>query len=213
MQSEEGQKAMNDWANAFTNALPQIIKIANSIKDKFKEIAGENFMEKLNNSIKKFEPKSFNKALDNIQKRMEKMYGMGNETRPVFFVGMQLAKINPYLGILAMGAGAFSPEIIEAAKKAMEYDEHRKQLVEEAEKKKEKTSIDISGASEELNQYLDDYLKGKTQNTGVEFYFGGQAKKTEHSIKLEVDFKGTENLSKEQMKKLLQKRFKKLFLF
>lgn len=176
MQSPEGQKAVDRWAEGFVEAIPKIIKIADSIKEKFKEIAGENFMEKLNNSIKKFDPKSFNEALDNIKERMdiitERAMRVGG-----FFAGMQLAKVNPYLGVLAMGAGAFSPEIIEAVKKSMEYDEHRKQLVEKAEKNKEKVPIRISGATEETNKYLDDFLNGKTKNTGVEFNFKGNKEK------------------------------------
>ena len=36
-------------------------------------------------------------------------------------------------------------------------------------------------------------------------------KKTEHNIKLEVDFKGTENLSKEEIKKIAQETIDKSF--
>ena len=205
MQSPEGQRAVDKWAEGFVEAIPKIIKIADSIKEKFKEIAGENFMEKLNNSIKNFDPKSFNEALDKIQEKMDLMAERAMRIGGAF-AGMQLAKVNPYLGVLAMGAGVFSPEIIEAVKKSMEYDEHRKQLVEEAEKNKEKVPMHISGASEEINKYFDDYLKGKTQNTGVQFGNGRTAPIIDNRATINITVPpGTDkialnNLSKEIVK-------------
>ena len=176
MQSPEGQKAVDRWSEGFVEAIPKIIKIADSIKDKFKEIAGENFMERLNNSINKFDPKNFNKALDEVQKKIDKITDRAIRLGGAF-MGMQLAKINPYLGAVAMVGGAFAPELIDAGKKAAEfleptfdYHKHRKEMIEKLELKNEKIPVRISGASEEMNKYLDDYLKGKTQNTGVEWF-------------------------------------------
>ncbi len=176
MQSPEGQKAVDRWSEGFVEAIPKIIKIADSIKDKFKEIAGENFMERLNNSIKEFDAKNFNKALDEVQKKIDKITDRAIRLGGAF-MGMQLAKINPYLGAVAMVGGAFAPELIDAGKKAAEfleptfdYHKHRKEMIEKLELENEKIPVRISGASEEMNKYLDDYLKGKTQNTGVEWF-------------------------------------------
>ena len=175
MQSPEGQKAVDRWAEGFVEAIPKIIKIADSIKDKFKEIAGENFMERLNNSINKFDPKNFNKALDEVQKKIDKITDRAIRLGGAF-MGMQLAKINPYLGAVAMVGGAFAPELIDAGKKAAEfleptfdYHKHRKEMIEKLELENDKIPVRISGATEEANKYLDDFLNGKTKNTGVEW--------------------------------------------
>ena len=125
MESEEGKKAMDKWIDAFDDALPQVIEIVNSIKEKFKEIAGENFMEKLNTSIKNFDPKNFNKALDDIKERMDLMAEKAMRIGGAF-VGMQLFKVNPYLGIAATAAGAFSPELAKMAKQYLENEEENK---------------------------------------------------------------------------------------
>ena len=125
MESEEGKKAMNKWIDAFDEALPQVIEIVNSIKEKFKEIAGENFMEKLNTSIKEFDPENFNKALDDIKERMDLMAERAMRIGGAF-AGMQLFKVNPYLGIAATAAGAFSPELAKIAKQYLENEEKQK---------------------------------------------------------------------------------------
>ena len=131
MESEEGKKAMNKWIDAFDEALPQVIEIVNSIKEKFKEIAGENFMEKLNNSIKEFDPENFNKALDDIKERMDLMAERAMRIGGAF-AGMQLFKVNPYLGIAATAAGAFSPELAKIAKQYLENEEKQKKKRNEA---------------------------------------------------------------------------------
>ena len=106
MQSSEGKKAIDKWIDAFDEALPQIIKLAGTIKNKFKEIAGENFIEKLNESIKNFDPKSFNEALDKIQEKMD--FLMDTALR----IGGALA--GSKLGPLGTIAGFFLPEGIDA---------------------------------------------------------------------------------------------------
>lgn len=131
MESEEGKKAMNKWIDAFDEALPQVIEIVNSIKEKFKEIAGENFMEKLNTSIKEFDPENFNKALDDIKERMDLMAERAMRIGGAF-AGMQLFKVNPYLGIAATAAGAFSPELAKIAKQYLENEEKQKKKRNEA---------------------------------------------------------------------------------
>lgn len=131
MESEEGKKAIDKWIDAFDDALPQVIEIVNSIKEKFKEIAGENFMEKLNNSIKEFDPENFNKALDDIKERMDLMAERAMRIGGAF-AGMQLFKVNPYLGIAATAAGAFSPELAKIAKQYLENEEKQKKKRNEA---------------------------------------------------------------------------------
>lgn len=131
MESEEGKKAMNKWIDAFDEALPQVIEIVNSIKEKFKEIAGENFMEKLNNSIKEFDPENFNKALDNIKEKMDLMAERAMRIGGAF-AGMQLFKVNPYLGIAATAAGAFSPELAKIAKQYLENEKENERKRNEA---------------------------------------------------------------------------------
>ena len=212
MQSPEGQKAVDRWAEGFVEAIPKIIKIADSIKDKFKEIAGENFMERLNNSIKEFDAKNFNKALDEVQKKIDKITDRAIRLGGAF-MGMQLAKINPYLGAVAMVGGAFAPELIDAGKKAAEfleptfdYHKHRKEMIEKLELENEKIPVRISGASEEINKYFDDYLKGKTQNTGVQFGSGRTAPIIDNRATINITVPaGTDkvvlnNLSKEIIK-------------
>ena len=106
MQSPEGQKALERWSKSFDDSLPQIIKLADTIKDKFKEIAGENFIERLNTSIANFDPSKFNTALDKIQKRMN--FLMDTALR----IGGALA--GSKLGPLGTVVGFFTPEIIDA---------------------------------------------------------------------------------------------------
>lgn len=242
MESEEGKRAMNKWIDAFDDALPQVVEIANSIKDKFKGIAGENFMEKLNDSIKNFNPKNFNEALDGIKERMDLMAERAMRIGGAF-AGMQLFKINPYLGIAATAAGAFSPELAKIAKQYLENEEKQKkkrneavensrevqrkigwlpkqstatyaprmQMIEEAEKIKNKKWWDFLTKDRDngdFNFSEDDILLNYIpayQSPNLNF------KKTEHNIKLEVDFKGTENLSKEEIKKIAQEAIDKSF--
>lgn len=242
MDSDEGKKAMNKWIDAFDEALPQVIEIANSIKEKFKEIAGENFMEKLNNSIKNFNPKNFNEALDDIKERMDLMAERAMRIGGAF-AGMQLFKINPYLGIAATAAGAFSPELAKIAKQYLENEEKQKKKrneavensrevqrkigwlpkqstatyapimqVREAEKAKENKKwwdfLTKDRDNGDFNFSEDDILLNYIpayQSPNLNF------KKTEHNIKLEVDFKGTESLSKEEIKKIAQEAIDKSF--
>ena len=242
MESEEGKRGVNKWIDAFDDALPQVMEIANSIKDKFKAIAGENFMEKLNDSIKNFNPKNFNEALDDIKERMDLMAERAMRIGGAF-AGMQLFKINPYLGIAATAAGAFSPELAKIAKQYLENEEKQKKKrneavensrevqrkigwlpkqstatyapimqVREAEKAKENKKwwdfLTKDRDNGDFNFSEDDILLNYIpayQSPNLNF------KKTEHNIKLEVDFKGTENLSKEEIKKIAQEAIDKSF--
>lgn len=242
MDSDEGKKAMNKWIDAFDEALPQVIEIANSIKDKFKEIAGENFMEKLNDSIKNFDPKNLNEALDNIKEKMDLMSERAMRIGGAF-AGMQLFKVNPYLGIAATAAGAFSPELAKIAKQYLENEENqkkkRKETIENAQEEQRKigwlpkqstaTYAPIMQIREaettKENKKWWDFLTQNRENENFQFSDGTNFldyvpafqspelnfKKTEHSIKLEVDFKGTENLSKEEVKKIAQEAIDKSF--
>ena len=232
MESEEGKKAMNKWIETFDNALPQVIEIVNSIKEKFKEIAGENFMEKLNTSIKNFDPENLNKALDSIKERMDLMTERAMRIGGAF-AGMQLFKVNPYLGIAATAAGAFSPELAKITKQYLENEEKQKkkrneavensrevqrktgwlpkqstatyaprmQMIEEAKTKENEkwwNFLTKDRGSGDFNFSEDDVLlKYAPTYQSPELNF----KKTEHSVKLEVDIKGADNLNSEQIKK------------
>lgn len=88
-------------------------------------------MEKLNDSIKNFNPKNFNEALDDIKERMDLMAERAMRIGGAF-AGMQLFKINPYLGIAATAAGAFSPELAKIAKQYLENEEKQKKKRNEA---------------------------------------------------------------------------------
>ena len=242
MDSDEGKKAMNKWIDAFDEALPQVIEIANSIKDKFKEIAGENFMEKLNDSIKNFDPKNLNEALDNIKEKMDLMSERAMRIGGAF-AGMQLFKVNPYLGIAATAAGAFSPELAKIAKQYLENEENqkkkRKETIENAREEQRKIGWlpkqstatyaprmqMIEETKTKENEKWWNFLTQNRENENFQFSDGTNFldyvptfqspelnfKKTEHSIKLEVDFKGTENLSKEEVKKIAQEAIDKSF--
>ena len=94
MQSPETQKALDEWAKGLADAMPRIIELINSIKKKLVGLAGENFMVRLNNSINKFDPKNYNKALDEVQKKIDKITDRAIRLGGAF-MGMQLAKINP----------------------------------------------------------------------------------------------------------------------
>ena len=207
MQSPEGKKAIDKWTEAFDNALPQIIAIANSIKDKFKEIAGENFMEKLNNSIKNFDPKSFNEALDKIQEKMD--FLMDTALR----IGGALA--GSKLGPLGTIAGFFLPEGIDAKNMVEEMKDDPNG--EKAEKYKRTTGGGIflklmkhDDIMRQIQEQQDaeriEILRSFTDKLNMH-----EKIKTEHSVKLEVNVKGADNLNSEQIKKIAQETFDKTF--
>ena len=214
MQSPEGKKAIDKWTEAFDNALPQIIAIANSIKDKFKEIAGENFMEKLNNSIKNFDPKSFNKGLDEIQNKFETIADTAMRVGGVL-LGAKLLAVNPYLGALAMTGGLFSPEVLDGINLLKEGTENSNNP--KVEKLKNTTGGGFILKQEQHNRDLLDY-HFQNDAASINFWKGILDKlnmhekiKTEHSVKLEVNVKGADNLNSEQIKKIAQETFDKTF--
>ena len=134
LESEEGKAAFDKWVKAFDDAIPKVIEIGKSIKNKLIEIFGEDYLENFNKSINEFDPSSFNKKLqsvkDNFDELTEKMMRIAG-----VYAGMQLLKVNPYLGVVAMTAGAFTPEIVEAIKKL---DESKKENEEKINKAVEK---------------------------------------------------------------------------
>lgn len=207
MQSPEGKKTIDKWTEAFDNALPQIIKLAETIKDKFKEIAGENFIEKLNESIKNFDPKSFNEALDKIQEKMD--FLMDTALR----IGGALA--GSKLGPLGTIAGFFLPEGIDAKNMVEEMKDDPNG--EKAEKYKRTTG---GGIFLKLMKH-DDIMRQIQEQQDVERIeilrsFTDKLNmhekiKTEHSVKLEVNVKGADNLNSEQIKKIAQETFDKTF--
>lgn len=207
MQSPEGKKAIDKWTEAFDNALPQIIKLAETIKDKFKEIAGENFIEKLNESIKNFDPKSFNEALDKIQEKMD--FLMDTALR----IGGALA--GSKLGPLGTIAGFFLPEGIDAKNMVEEMKDDPNG--EKAEKYKRTTGGGIflklmkhDDIMRQIQEQQDaeriEILRSFTDKLNMH-----EKIKTEHSVKLEVNVKGADNLNSEQIKKIAQETFDKTF--
>ena len=207
MQSPEGKKAIDKWTEAFDNALPQIIKLAETIKDKFKEIAGENFIEKLNESIKNFDPKSFNEALDKIQEKMDFLMDT------VLRIGGALA--GSKLGPLGTIAGFFLPEGIDAKNMVEEMKDDPNG--EKAEKYKRTTGGGIflklmkhDDIMRQIQEQQDaeriEILRSFTDKLNMH-----EKIKTEHSVKLEVNVKGADNLNSEQIKKIAQETFDKTF--
>lgn len=133
-QSEEGKATIDKWAKAFDKALPQIIELANTIKDKFKEIAGENFMEKLNDSIKNFDPKMINNGLQTIKDNFDSLLDKAMRFAGVM-VGIELGKMFGLKGMLVGAAiGAFTPEINKGIQAFVAEEEKRKKQREEANK-------------------------------------------------------------------------------
>lgn len=132
MESEEGKKAMDKWIDAFDDALPQVIEIVNSIKAKFKEIAGENFMEKLNTSIKNFEPSDFNDKLQSIKDNFDELTEKAMRYAGLY-MGIMVGKAFGVKGVIAGGLlGYFSPEIAGAIEKLNKNEEENERKRNEA---------------------------------------------------------------------------------
>lgn len=132
MESEEGKKAMNKWIDAFDEALPQVIEIVNSIKEKFKEIAGENFMEKLNTSIKNFEPSDFNDKLQSIKDNFDELTEKAMRYAGLY-MGIMVGKAFGVKGVIAGGLlGYFSPEIASAIEELNKNEEENERKRNEA---------------------------------------------------------------------------------
>ena len=134
MQSKDGQATIDKWINAFDNALPQIIELVNTIKEKFKELAGENFVEKLNDSIKNFDPKMINNGLQTIKDNFNSLLDKAMRFAGVM-VGIELGKMFGLKGMLVGAAiGAFTPEINKGIQAFVAEEEKRKKQREEANK-------------------------------------------------------------------------------
>lgn len=134
MQSKDGQATVDKWINAFDNALPQIIELVNTIKEKFKELAGENFVEKLNDSIKNFDPKMINNGLQTIKDNFDSLLDKAMRFAGVM-VGIELGKMFGLKGMLVGAAiGAFTPEINKGIQAFVAEEEKRKKQREEANK-------------------------------------------------------------------------------
>ncbi|EJX03431.1 hypothetical protein EVA_08463, partial [gut metagenome] len=116
MQSKEGEATIDKWAKAFDEALPNIIKIAGIIKDKFKELAGENFVDKLIDSIKNFNPQKINDGLKSIRENFDKTFKVAERLLGIM-IGFELGKMFGPKGMIAGAiAGSFAPELIETWK-------------------------------------------------------------------------------------------------
>lgn len=74
LQSEEGEKAINSWVEKFDDVLPKITKLGTTIKNKFEEIFGDDFITKLNDSIKNFKVDNLLIQVDRVKEKLEKLY-------------------------------------------------------------------------------------------------------------------------------------------
>lgn len=74
IQSEEGKKAINSWIDKFDDLLPKITKLGTTIKNKFEEIFGDDFITKLNDSIKNFKVDNLLTQVDRVKEKLEKLY-------------------------------------------------------------------------------------------------------------------------------------------
>ena len=74
IQSEEGKKAINSWIDKFDDLLPKITKLGTTIKNKFEEIFGDDFITKLNDSIKNFKVDNLINGLDRVKEKLESLY-------------------------------------------------------------------------------------------------------------------------------------------
>ena len=111
-QSKEGKATFDKWAKAFDNALPNILKIADAIKAKLEELAGENFVDKLTNSIKNFDPQKLNDGLKSIRENFDKTFKVAERLLGIM-IGIELGKIFGPKGMIAGAiAGGFAPELI-----------------------------------------------------------------------------------------------------
>ena len=74
LQSEEGEKAINSWVDKFDDVLPKITKLGTTIKNKFEEIFGDDFITKLNDSIKNFKVDNLVNEFDRVKEKLESLY-------------------------------------------------------------------------------------------------------------------------------------------
>lgn len=133
-QSKEGKATFDKWAEAFDNALPNILKIADAIKAKLEELAGENFVDKLTNSIKNFDPQKLNDGLKSIRENFDKTFKVAERLLGIM-IGIELGKMFGPKGMIAGAiAGGFAPEVAGAMQKLVEEEEKRKKQREEANK-------------------------------------------------------------------------------
>lgn len=111
-QSEEGQAKINKWVKAFDELLPSVGKIADAIKAKLEELAGENFVDKLTNSIKSFDPQKLNDGLKSIRENFDKTFKVAERLLGIM-IGIELGKMFGPKGMIAGAiAGGFAPELI-----------------------------------------------------------------------------------------------------
>lgn len=74
IQSEEGKKAINSWIDKFDDLLPKITKLGTTTKNKFEEIFGDDFITRLNDSIKNFKVDNLVNEFDRVKEKLESLY-------------------------------------------------------------------------------------------------------------------------------------------
>ena len=100
--SEEGKKAIDEWVTAFDNSLPKIIALGEAIKNKFKEISENNFIERWTESINRFNPNSINNFLDSTIEKVEEILSLAEKVGGTWLG----AKIGSLFGPAGAGIGA-----------------------------------------------------------------------------------------------------------
>ena len=74
IQSEERKKAINSWIDKFDDLLPKITKLGTTTKNKFEEIFGDDFITRLNDSIKNFKVDNLVNEFDRVKEKLESLY-------------------------------------------------------------------------------------------------------------------------------------------
>lgn len=74
LQSPETIKAFDSWIKKFEEKLPKLKKLAKTIKNKFEEIFGDDFITKLNNSIENFKADNLVNEFDRVKEKLENLY-------------------------------------------------------------------------------------------------------------------------------------------
>lgn len=190
-QSKEGKATFDKWAEAFDNALPNILKIADAIKAKLEELAGENFVDKLTNSIKNFDPQKLNDGLKSIRENFDKTFKVAERLLGIM-IGIELGKMFGPNGMIAGAiAGGFAPELIATWKNLSdpESDTH-KGIIGIVEKLKTHNELKQKFETDQTDRSIDfsqDYLQKQEiheilkENTNIYDYINNNDTHNENS--------------------------------
>lgn len=74
LQSPEAKKALEKWIEKFEKSIPKILKLGSTIRNKFEEIFGDDFITKLNNSIANFKVDNLVNEFDRVIEKLKNIY-------------------------------------------------------------------------------------------------------------------------------------------